>query len=92
MSEESIEVAYEKFNLDPNQPAESYFFNDTEDIPTPRTVFEVLLVQRIYTNDLLNLTYHDSYKEQILEIQSNSELAHMVQAGALENIRHIEVP
>ena len=84
MDLQSIEKSYRKYGLDPNISLEESDIIIDDELEAPETIFEIVLVQNLYLNQLRNLAYFPANKAKIQQQAAKSDAALMLQAKSLE--------
>lgn len=84
MDLQAIENSYQKYNLDPNIPLEESEMVVSDELEAPETIFEIVLVQNLYLNQLRDLAYFPASKTAIEQQAAKSDAALMLQAKSLE--------
>ncbi len=84
MSVEGIQASNEKYNLNPE--TNQFEIESIENMPEPTTVYELIQVQKIYTQLLAGVATSDESKKKVLEMQNKNEFALYLQARNWEDL------
>ncbi|MAE58515.1 MAG: hypothetical protein CME69_06515 [Halobacteriovorax sp.] len=85
MSFEDIEASHKKYGIDPISG--KWEANSLEQIPEPKTVYDLILVQKIYTHFLVDATWSEHTKKEIIKLQQHNELSLYSQSKNWEDIQ-----
>ena len=84
MSVEGIQASNEKYNSNPE--TNQFEIESIENMPEPTTVYELIQVQKIYTQLLAGVATSDESKKKVLEMQNKNEFALYLQARNWEDL------